>query len=98
MTAHGRCSFCPAGLGCNNSDHEERCALSVCQGAAAAGQIDAAEAIARWLALEASQLAGTGSERRFRRRAFERARDRALIAVALSAPADGPRTRPMQVA
>ena len=44
---------------------------------------DAAVAVERWQALEAS-AEGDG-ERRFRRRAFERARDRALIGMAMSA-------------
>lgn len=50
---------------------------------------DAAKAVARWAALERAHQRGRGEgELRFRRRAFERARDRALIGLALSS--DGP--------
>jgi hypothetical protein len=71
---------CPAGRGCNAPDGAEPCALSLCR-AAAADEPDAALAVARWQALEASPE-GDG-ERRFRRRAFERARDQALITLAM---------------
>jgi hypothetical protein len=62
--------------------------------AAAAEQKDAALAVKRWSSLVAARDRGRGErEFRFRRRAFERARDRALIALALqtggAAPARG---------
>lgn len=42
-------------------------------------------ALARWGALEAASEGNCGDgERRFRRRAFERARDKALIALAMT--------------
>ncbi len=73
---------CPPGHGCNAPDGQEPCALTLCQ-AAADEEGDAALAIDRWQALEEASE-GDG-ERRFRRRAFERARDQALIALAMRA-------------
>jgi hypothetical protein len=58
--------------------------VTLCR-AAASQEDDAAVAVERWQALEAS-AEGDG-QRRFRRRAFERARDRALIGLAMSARA-----------
>jgi len=77
---------CPPGHGCNAPGHGEPCALALCQ-AAAQEEEDAALALARWGDFEAAaeQKCGDG-ERRFRRRAFERARDRALIALAMTRP------------
>ena len=72
---------CPPGHGCNAPDGDEPCALTLCR-AVASQEDDAAVAVERWQALEAS-AEGDG-ERRFRRRAFERARDRALIGLAMS--------------
>jgi hypothetical protein len=54
--------------------------LALCR-AAATEEDDAALALARWDDLEAS--ADGDGQRRFRRRAFERARDRALISLAM---------------
>lgn len=54
--------------------------MALCR-VAAEEEGDAALALDRWEALEASSE-GDG-ERRFRRRAFERARDQALIALAM---------------
>jgi hypothetical protein len=52
---------------------------------AAQDERDAALAVARWGALEAAAEENCGDgERRFRRRAFERARDRALITLAMT--------------
>jgi hypothetical protein len=75
---------CPPGHGCNAPGGNEPCALTLCR-AAAREEDDAALALDRWGALEASwkQNCGDG-ERRFRRRAFERARDRALITLAMT--------------
>lgn len=71
---------CPPGHGCNAPGGGEPCALTLCR-VAAKEEDDAALAIARWKALEAASE--RDGERRFRRRAFERARDRALIALAM---------------
>ena len=71
---------CPPGHGCNAPGDGEPCALTLCH-AAAEQEDDAALALDRWQALEASSE-GDG-ERRFRRRAFERARNQALIALAM---------------
>ena len=74
---------CPPGHGCNAPGGGEPCALALCR-AAAREEEDAALAVARWGALEAAAEQNRGEgERRFRRRAFERARDRALIALAM---------------
>jgi hypothetical protein len=74
---------CPPGHGCNAPDGQEPCALALCR--AAAPEEDAKLALARWGDLEAAAAKNCGDgERRFRRRAFERARDRALIALAMT--------------
>jgi hypothetical protein len=75
---------CPPGHGCNALGGDEPCALALCQ-AAAQQEEHAALALSRWGAFEsaADENCGDG-ERRFRRRAFERARDRALIALAMT--------------
>jgi hypothetical protein len=81
---------CPPGHGCNASGGAETCALELCL-AAAAVQTDAAIAVTRWSSLELAQERGRGErECRFRRRAFERARDRALIALAMQPAAPEP--------
>jgi hypothetical protein len=74
---------CPPGHGCNAPGGGEPCALTLCQ-AAAKEEDDAALALARWGDFEtaAAEKCGDG-ERRFRRRAFERARDQALITLAM---------------
>jgi hypothetical protein len=71
---------CPPGHGCNAPGGNEPCALTLCR-AAAQDEEDAALALSRWGDFEA---AGEQGERRFRRRAFERARDRALIGLAMT--------------
>jgi hypothetical protein len=75
---------CPPGHGCNASGGGEPCALALCR-EAAQEEADAALALARWDAFEAvaDQDSGDG-RRRFRRRAFERARDKALIGLAMT--------------
>ena len=84
---------CPPGHGCNAPGGGEPCALALCQ-AAAQEEEDAALALSRWGALEsaAEQNCGDG-ERRFRRRAFERARDKALIALAMTRGSSRQRSR-----
>jgi hypothetical protein len=75
---------CPPGHGCNAPGGGEPCALALCR-AAAPDEGDAALALDRWGALEeAAEGRCSDGERRFRRRAFERARDRALIALAMT--------------
>jgi hypothetical protein len=75
---------CPPGHGCNAPGGGEPCALTLCE-AAAREEEDAALALERWGALEAAADGNCGDgERRFRRRAFERARDKALIALAMN--------------
>jgi hypothetical protein len=71
---------CPPGHGCNSPGGSQPCALVLCR-AVARDEEDAALALSRWGAYEAASEQG---ERRFRRRAFERARDRALIALAMT--------------
>jgi hypothetical protein len=74
---------CPRAHGCNDPAGAEPCALDVCR-AAAAEVSDAALALERWSALQrACERPRSDSERRFRQRAYERSRDRALVALAL---------------
>jgi hypothetical protein len=74
---------CPPGHGCNAPGADEPCALVLCR-VAAQQERDAALALDRWGALEeASEQKCDAGERRFRRRAFERARDQALITLAM---------------
>lgn len=74
---------CPRGHGCNAPDGSEPCALEVFR--AASDELEEAElALERWTALDrACEHRGSNSERRFRKRAYERTRDRALVALAL---------------
>jgi hypothetical protein len=74
---------CPPGQGCNDPDGTGRCALTLCR-AAADDSDDAALALERWRAwqLSCSERQSRG-EQRFRRRAFQRARDRALLRLAM---------------
>jgi hypothetical protein len=73
---------CPPGHGCNAAGGAEPCALELCRSAAAVEE-DAALALKRWKTFEQARE-GVRGELRFRRRAFERARDRALIALAMA--------------
>jgi len=78
-------SCCPRGRGCNAPGGGEPCALELCR-EAVAQEPSAALALSRWGAwLRASELGGTKRERRFRLRGYERARDRALVSLALLA-------------
>jgi hypothetical protein len=74
---------CPGGHGCNGQGDDEPCALDVCR--AYENQIpEAVLAVRRWEELErACEHRRSDRERRFRRRAYERARDRALIGLAM---------------
>ena len=74
---------CPPGHGCNDPDGIEPCALALCRDAAQE-EDEAALAVQRWGDLEmARQRHRADGEQRFRRRAFQRARDRALIGLAM---------------
>jgi hypothetical protein len=66
---------CPPGRGCNCSEREEPCVLELCR--QAIDDPHAALVVERWNELRHTRSASRG-ERRFRRRAYERARDRAL--------------------
>src|SRR5947209_34279 len=79
---------CPTGRGCNASGGAGPCALELFREAGAENR-DAAMALKRWSTFEQALERGRGErECRFRRRAFERARDRALIALALAPSED----------
>src|SRR5581483_7308165 len=71
-------SCCPPGHGCNSAGDSEPCALVLCR-LFASVEPDAALAITRWTAVEKTQQrpGEGGREPRFRRRAYERVRDRA---------------------
>jgi hypothetical protein len=71
---------CPPGRGCNSPRGDEACVLTLCS--LDKQEPDAAMALARWEELQEVDSQDRG-ERRFRRRAFERARDRALQALAM---------------
>jgi hypothetical protein len=75
-------SCCPPGRGCNAPGRNEACALTLCR-AVADEEADAALALSRWDELQRGAEQQPRAERRFRRRAFERARDRALRALAM---------------
>jgi hypothetical protein len=83
---------CPKRLGCNRPARDQACALDVLR--AVAGVVpEAAEALSRWQILRgAPSRAWPDNERRFRRRAYERARDRALAVLALTAAEHVPLT------
>jgi hypothetical protein len=74
---------CPAGRGCNAPFGGQACALALIESAAAQLK-EAALALSRWHALQECRDSGAGrNERRFRQRSYERARDDAVIALAL---------------
>ncbi|HWE08979.1 MAG TPA: hypothetical protein VG325_06480 [Solirubrobacteraceae bacterium] len=74
---------CPAGHGCNDHEHRQACVLQVFEQAAPA-IAEAATALTQWEAFRSADLHRVGaSERRFRRRVYERARDQALATVAI---------------
>jgi hypothetical protein len=80
---------CPPGHGCNAPDSGERCALELLRAAATSDEA-AAAALTRWQILESPRTRRRGDgERRFRRRAFERLRDRALVNIAMRVSAAG---------
>jgi hypothetical protein len=80
---------CPAGRGCNSHTPGEACALELLR-EAALPSAEATLALERWAALQKLQKCSPrarAGERRFRQRSYERARDRALIGLALSSAA-----------
>jgi hypothetical protein len=85
---------CPPGRGCNAPSGDEPCALALCR-AISKQDADAALALERWE--EFQETDQRGAQRRFRRRSFERARDRMLQAVAMRVkPAMLAKRLPMQ--
>jgi|GEM_PF-6451256 len=87
---------CPPGRGCNSAARREPCALLLCRRVAGEEPL-AALALGRWEEWRsACERQGTGRrENRFRRRAYERARDAAIVAVLMRrAPMPRPRARP----
>jgi len=75
---------CPAGRGCNAADRDEICVLTLFR-AFSADEPAAALALERWAAFEdaCEQRPGSDGVLRFRRRAYERVRDRALVAITM---------------
>lgn len=74
---------CPPNRGCNAHGKRQPCVLTIFRTAAETTE-EARVAVERWEALELTEREGAGAgERRFRRRAYERAREQALAAVAL---------------
>jgi len=75
---------CPAGRGCNAADRDEICVLTLFR-AFSADESAAALALERWAVFEDACKRRTGSDGvlRFRRRAYQRVRDRALVAITM---------------
>jgi hypothetical protein len=87
---------CPRGRGCNAPGGGEPCALALCR-QAAAQEPSAALAVSRWSDwLNTSERQASKGERRFRRRGYERARDRALVSVVMRAAAKRNKSRASQ--
>lgn len=82
---------CPPGRGCNAPSGDEPCALTLCR-AISENDPEAALALERWEEFQEADQRGT--QRRFRRRSFERARDSALQAVAMRVKPSMLATRP----
>jgi hypothetical protein len=83
-TNNSMCLCCPPGIGCNASEYDEPCALELCYESAAEAP-PAALAVARWEIWQASRASASKGERRFNRRAYERARDYALAVLLVHA-------------
>jgi hypothetical protein len=89
-----RLCCCPPNRGCNASGTEQPCVLTIFRAAAPTTE-EARRAVDRWEALQRLEREGAGaSERRFRRRAYERARQEALAAVAMDLAAEAPSGEP----
>src|SRR5256885_11079477 len=72
---------CAAARGCSSAEHEEPCSVVLLR--AVAGQEPKAQlALQRWAELERVRDERKAT-RRFRRRAYARARERALVALAM---------------
>jgi hypothetical protein len=80
---------CPPNRGCNAHGLDQPCVLEIFR-AASGSMAEASMAIDRWDGFQRAEHGhGVGAgERRFRRRAYERARDEALTAVALDLAAE----------
>ena len=77
---------CPPGRGCNAAERAEPCLLELCR--AAREEPEAALAVLRWDEWQQARRPTTGrAERRFRRRAYERARENALALLLMRAQA-----------
>ena len=86
----GMRTCCPPNRGCNAHGTQQPCVLTIFRAAAPATE-EASRAVHRWKALERTELEGAGAgERRFRRRAYERAREQALAAVAMDLAGETP--------
>jgi hypothetical protein len=87
---------CPPGRGCNASERDEPCVLELCR-EAAPEEPEAALALTRWDDWQrACERGGAGRERRFCRRAYERARGDVLVVLLMRAQlASGARARPL---
>jgi hypothetical protein len=73
---------CPGSCGCNDPDGGGLCALEILRATEDEPEVDLA--LERWKAFESAlQKHCRPSELRFRRRAYLRARDRALIVLAM---------------
>jgi hypothetical protein len=75
---------CPQRRGCNSSVRLEPCILELCRRTAGVEPL-AATAVARWEVWQAASRSASKQERRFRRRAYERARDDELVALLMHA-------------
>src|SRR6476661_10728977 len=77
---------CPPGRGCNAIERGEPCVLELCR--AAREEPEAARAVLRWDEWQQARRRATGrAEWRFRRRAYERARENALAVLLMRAQA-----------
>jgi len=85
---------CPRNRGCNSHEGGQPCVLTIFREAARTSE-EARLAVDRWEALEAVEREGArAGERRFRRRAYERAREQALTVVAIDLAAETPTGAP----
>jgi hypothetical protein len=80
---------CPPGRGCNAPLHDERCVLELCR-EILPEEPTAMLALARWRAWQDTPAGHVArGERRFRRRAYLRARDEAIVVLAMHARSVG---------
>ena len=77
---------CPPRHGCNSSAHDELCVLDLCDRLGTEVP-EACTVLERWKEWRTAREQGHNRrERRFRRRAYERSRDRALAHVLITLP------------